>query len=150
VRKAREASGEDLLSGAPEGTRVHYRTPPLQRPANSPSDFATSFFFFHFFHLSLLVSFFRLHFFLEAREARTTCLLEKSARLPRALINLHSARGVRKEEGGGDSSWVTTCVTRINVVECGMLSVKPVNSSNACANGFFNRREGANESRWRR
>lgn len=32
------ASGEDLLSGAPEGTRAQgtYRTPPLRRPANSP------------------------------------------------------------------------------------------------------------------
>jgi len=33
-----------------------------------------------------------LSLYLEAREARTTCLLEKSARLPWALINLHSAR----------------------------------------------------------
>lgn len=39
MRKAREgaASGEDLLSGSPEGIpSADYRPLPLQRPANSP------------------------------------------------------------------------------------------------------------------
>lgn len=114
-------SGVDLLSGAPEGTRVPgtiaHRLFNARRIHLQGPDFATLFFFFHFFHFSLFSSpssSFVLSFYLEAREARTTCLLEKSARLPRALINLHSVHGEQKGEGG-NSSRVTTRVTRINV-----------------------------------
>lgn len=59
-------------------------------------------------------------FYLEARKARTTCLLEKSAPLPRALINLHSAKseeqGVRRGRNRIPRQ-VPTRVTPINVAD---------------------------------
>lgn len=145
MRKAREgaASGEDLLSGTPEGIpSADYRPLPLQRPANSPPGLGLRHLIPLVPFLSLLpslISFF-FRFFLSRGEGgapRTTCLLEKSARLPRALINLHSARGERGERG--DSSRVTTRVTRINVADLNAGAVNLVNSCNACrgANGTF-------------
>lgn len=127
------ASGEDLLSGPTERTQVQgpsLRTPPLQRPANSPrastlppssSSFYSSFLFFFF------LFFFYFCLYLEAREARTTCLLEKSARLPRALINLHSAQSERAEggdEGGGSSGLPLPVLLGLMLpIKCGELLI---------------------------
>lgn len=127
--------------------RIHLRGP----------DFATLFFFFHFFHLSPFSSPSpSASFYLEAREARTTCLLEKSARLPRALINLHSARGERRGGEGIPHGLLPVLLGLMLPIECGAVNlVNSCNSSPRCERRLFNRGRSIkkflwNGSRWRR
>lgn len=121
------ASGEDLLSETQKEERESsgdHLLALLQRPVNSPRaptspPSASSSSFFPFTSSFSCSSSSSSSFHLEAREARTTCLLEKSAPLPRALINLHSARSVEKKKGGRDRIplQVPTRVTPINVAD---------------------------------
>lgn len=132
------ASGEDLLSGAPEEHRGLSHAASSIRSAKFTSgapDFATLLLFFHFFRLSLPTTFSAVSFYLGAKEARTTRLLEKSARLPRALINLHSARGGRKG-GTGDPS-LPVLLGLMLPIECGAVNLVNGRNARRGANGAF-------------
>lgn len=97
-------------------------------PSSSSSSISFASPFSHLLLLLLLLSI--------SRQRKHTRLLEKSARLPRALINLHSAR---REQRRRDTSRVTTRVTRINVSAIECRAVNLVNSCNVRrgANGAF-------------
>lgn len=113
VRKAKEAQPPGKIcylrpreerEREREAGTISRRTALLQRPVNSPRaptsppSASSSSFFPPFTSFSCSSS---SSFYLEAREARTTCLLEKSAPLPRALINLHSAKSEERRGKGG-------------------------------------------------